>query len=50
MLKPIQQDIDLAKRKLETILEACVDPGSPLNELEKFAGAIFEVIGTELTH
>ena len=50
LLKPVQQDIDSIKRKMETILEACVDPGTPLRDLETLLGGIFDVLASELTH
>ena len=50
LLKPIQQDIDTTKRRIDTILEACVDPGTALRELETLVGGVFDVLATELTH
>ena len=50
LLKPIQHDIDTTKRRLDTIVEAGVDPGTALRELETLVGGVFDVLATELTH
>ncbi len=50
LLKPVQQDIDTTKRKMETILEACVDPGTSFRELETLVGSVFDVLTSDLTH
>ena len=50
LLKPIQQETEQCKRKMETILEACIDPGEPQKELGALLASIFAVIVSELTH
>lgn len=51
LLKPIQQEADLSKRRMETILDACIDDSAPeLPQLHSALGIIFSTISSELTH
>jgi len=50
LLKPIQQEADINKRKMETIIGSCIDPGQPRRDVEQLLQTVFSIITTELTH
>ena len=50
LLKPIQQEAELSKRKMETVIEACSLDSGGAAELQSLLGIIFNTISAELTH
>lgn len=50
LLKPIQQEADVHRRKMETIIASCIDPGQPRRDIEQLLQSVFSIIITELTH
>ena len=51
LLKPIQQEVEISKRKLETVIQAfCSDDSQVLSEVNSTFQAIFSAISIELTH
>jgi conserved oligomeric Golgi complex subunit 3 len=51
LLKPIQQEAELSKRRMETVLDACIDGSVPESQqLYSALENIFTTISSELTH
>eukprot|EP01041_Mallomonas_annulata_P006587 gene6587-13326_t len=50
LLKPIQHDIDILRRKVEVVIANCIDSPQARRELERLLMSIASTISSELTH
>ena len=50
LLKPIQQELEISRRRMDTILMNCVESSEVSRELQGVLVGIFDVLGKELTH
>ena len=48
LMKPVQQEVEAVRRKVETILASCVDAGQPRRDLEQLIAAIALTVDTNL--
>jgi len=48
LMKPVQQEVEAVRRKVETILASCVDAGQPRRDLEQLIAAIALTVDTHL--
>jgi hypothetical protein len=48
LLKPVQQDLDLQRSKLLSVVMACVDAGQARRDIEQLAAAVHDHVSSEL--
>jgi len=49
LLKPVQQEIDLARRKTECVVASCIDPGQMRRDLEQLLQSATSAVIAQLT-
>jgi hypothetical protein len=49
LLKPILQEVSLAKKKMECVISSCIDPGQPKRDLESLLQNVSYAILSELS-
>jgi len=48
LMKPVQQEVEAVRRKVETVLASCVDAGQPRSDSEQMIAAIALTVDTYL--
>jgi hypothetical protein len=49
LLKPVQSDIDLAKKRTECVIASCIDPGQMRRDLEQLLSIVTSAVISQLT-
>ena len=48
LLKPVQQEVEVIRRKMECIIASCVEAGQDRQSLEQLVNSISTTVGSEL--
>ena len=48
LMKPVQQEVELMRRKVETVVASCIEPGQERRDIEQLIASLASSISSDL--